>query len=52
MNDNCQVGYLDGETIVGDEEQVEYDDDLGDVEWVSEDDEWYSEDEDRFEYIS
>ena len=30
---------------------LEYDDDLGDVHWVSEDDEWFTEDEDRFAYI-
>ena len=53
MEDDFQFSYPDDdETEEADEERVKYDDDLGNVEWVSEDDEWYSEDEDRFDFIS
>ena len=34
------------------EEDTLDEEELGDMEWVSQDDEWYSEDEDRFDYIS
>ncbi|KAK5132766.1 hypothetical protein LTR08_008651 [Meristemomyces frigidus] len=50
-HDYPDFDFLGSEDALGDEEPVEYDDDLGDAEWVSEDDEWFSEDEDRFDYI-
>ncbi|KAK6395114.1 hypothetical protein LTR65_001303 [Meristemomyces frigidus] len=45
------VHAFDDEEAFSDEGSVDHDDDLGDVEWVSEDDEWFSEDEHRFSDI-
>ena len=52
MHEFPHLDSMYGGGEMGGEEEVKYDDDLGDVEWFSEDDEWYSEDEDRYDFIS